>query len=79
MISKRGVLRELMNRRGVVGRGRDEDGHRERDLADKYLHQAVLAGDRWPRAAGLLRRVADHYKIDVAECDRIAEIRQSSI
>lgn len=73
-----GLLRELMSRRGVVGRGWDEDGHKERDLAAKYAQQAAVVADRWPRLAGLLRRIAENYTIDAAERDETVELRRST-
>jgi hypothetical protein len=73
-----GLLRELMGRRDVVvGRGWDEDGHKERDLAAKYSEQAAGVADRWPRLAGLLRRIAENYRIDAAERDETVELRRS--
>ncbi|MEU4607547.1 hypothetical protein AB0F43_31565 [Kribbella sp. NPDC023972] len=43
-----GVLRELMSRRGVVGRGWDEDGHKERRRP-----LSPTAGHAWPASCGV--------------------------
>jgi hypothetical protein len=75
---ERGLERELMIRRGVVGRGWEEGGQKEWTRAEQYITQATKVADCWPRLAALFRRLAQHYEIDASERDDVAELRRTT-
>ncbi len=66
----------IYNRRGVVTRSPDEGGEQERRLVEKYGGYADQLGDRWPRVAAVLRRIADRYVSEARQRDLEAELRE---
>lgn len=61
---ERGLLFEVLNRRGVTSRAPGEGGSQEASLATKYAAQATQVADRWPRSAAILRSLSDSYAGD---------------
>ena len=68
-----GLYLEILNRRGVTTRSPGEGGAQERELAERYRHQADQFADRWPRTAVILRRLAHHYEQEARREDSSAE------
>jgi len=66
---ERGIEVGLYNKRGVTSRALGEGGKQERELAEKYQHQADKIKHMWPRTAAMLKRIADSYKRDAARWD----------
>ena len=58
---ERGFEIGKFNSRGVVQKSLAEGGEQERQLAKQYKKYAEAVGDRWPRTAAMLRRLADTY------------------
>ena len=56
-----GLAIGISNLRGVHSRGLMDGDEAERELVLRYNEQAKIVGDRWPRTAQVLRRVADSY------------------
>ncbi len=66
----------LHNSRGATWRGLTEGGAQERALQAKYLTYAQQVSARWPRTAGMLRRLASSYLEEARMEDERAEITQ---
>ena len=66
---ERGIEVGLYNQRGLTSRALSEGGKQERELAEKYQHQADEVKYTWPRTAAMLRRIADSYKRDATRWD----------
>jgi hypothetical protein len=64
---------EVYNSRGVTSRGPHEGGGQERALAEKYDGYAEQVESKWPRAASILRGLADTYRSEAERMDRWAE------
>ncbi len=73
---ERGFEVGLYNSRGVVTKHPFEGGVQERQLADRYADFAAAVGDRWPRTAVMLRRIADGYRAEALREDQEAELRE---
>jgi hypothetical protein len=73
---ERGIEIGRYSSRGAVTRGPYEGGRQEREIAERYERYAQTVGDRWPRTAAMLRRIATTYLADAAEEDREAELNQ---
>jgi hypothetical protein len=73
---ERGIEIGLYNSRGVVQRSLTEGGSQERQLAEQYSGSANAVGDRWPRTAAMLRRIAEAYRADAKREDQEVELRQ---
>lgn len=73
---ERGVEVGIYNSRGVVSKHPTEGGVQERQLAERYAGFAVAIGDRWPRTAAMLRRLADGYRAQARREDEEAELRE---
>jgi hypothetical protein len=71
---ERGFELGVYNSRGVTSRHPTEGGAQERKLADRYAGFAVAMGDRWPRTAAMLRRIADGYRAQGLREDQEAEL-----
>jgi hypothetical protein len=67
---------QLFNRRGVTMRGMLDGGDQERALAAEYKEQAERFVDRWPRAAAMLRDLAETYEGQARQYDQDAERRR---
>jgi hypothetical protein len=66
-----GLYLGIVNGRGSTCRSPDDGGEQELGLAEKYESWAHALGTTAPRAAGLLRRVRDNYRVDATwEDDR---------
>lgn len=63
----------VINRRGLVSRNLEDGGAQEHGLAQKYAATATRVADGWPRTAGVLRKLANHYEFDARHEDRSAE------
>jgi len=63
------------NARGVTLRNPTAGGEQERQIMDRYLAQARSVQLRWPRAARMLRRIAQVYESEAHMNDRDAELR----
>jgi hypothetical protein len=74
---ERGLSTGLFNSRGIVSKGLYEGGEQEYQIADRYGGFADLLGDRWPRTAAMLRRIADSYREKARREDRKAEIQEN--
>jgi hypothetical protein len=64
---------EVYNSRGVTSRGPHEGGRQERALVKKYDGYAEQVETKWPRAASILRGLADTYRSEAERMDRWAE------
>lgn len=73
---ERGIEIGRYSSRGAVTRGPYEGGRQEREIAERYERYAQTVGDRWPRTAAMLRRIATTYLAEAAEEDREAELNQ---
>jgi hypothetical protein len=69
---------EVYNSRGVTSRGPHEGGGQERALAEKYEGYAEQVESKWPRAASILRGLADTYRNEADRVDRRAERDQDN-
>lgn len=69
---------EVYNSRGVTSRGPHEGGRQERALAEKYDGYAEQVESKWPRAASILRGLADTYRSEAKRMDRWAERDQDN-
>lgn len=56
-----GLAIGMADLRGVYSRGLMDGGIAERELSQRYVDQAQAIGDRWPRTARALRRLAASY------------------
>jgi hypothetical protein len=70
---ERAIGTELYNSRGVSTRSPFAGGGQERALAASYREQAASYVDRWPRAAAVLRALADSLERDARRLDDDAE------
>jgi hypothetical protein len=70
-----GLRVEIFNSRGVATRGSFEGGDQERALAATFATQAEKIADRWPRAAAILRNLAEEYERYARRIDEEAERR----
>jgi hypothetical protein len=66
----------LYNSRGCTRRSPYDGGEQERQLVERYNGYAASVGDRWPRTAALLRRIAEGYRADARREDLRAELRE---
>jgi hypothetical protein len=73
---ERGIEVGIWNSRGVVSKAIGEGGLQERQLAERYAGFASGVGDRWPRTAAMLRRLAEGYRADARREDQEAELRE---
>lgn len=71
-----GFIIGVHNNRGVTTRGPWEGGEQERALAKKYEEYVAALNEKWPRVAGILRRIADSYKRDSRREDQESDLRQ---
>ncbi|OUC14738.1 MAG: hypothetical protein B0A82_10425 [Alkalinema sp. CACIAM 70d] len=67
---------QILNNRGVTVRMPTDGGEQERALVERYQNDARQIGDRWPRTAASLRKMAESYQRDAIEQDQRAEITQ---
>ncbi len=65
----------LFNSRGVVSRSLDAGGEQERALAEKYKKMGDALKVKWPRAARMLRKMAENYESDAKREDIDTDIR----
>ncbi len=61
------------NQRGFTSRGLYDGGAQERELVAVYDKDAALIAARWPFTAGLLRQLAQRYKVDARREDTRAQ------
>lgn len=73
---ERGFEIAVYNSRGVVTKDPSAGGDQERALADHYKKRATAIAAKSPRAAAMLRRIADTYSRDAAREDTDADLRQ---
>lgn len=57
-----GFANQVINSRGITSRGLEDGGAQEERLAKKYLADAELFKDVWPRTAAVLRDIAALYE-----------------
>ncbi|OFV81033.1 MAG: hypothetical protein A2W26_08970 [Acidobacteria bacterium RBG_16_64_8] len=76
---ERGFQIGRFNSRGVVSKAMFEGGVKERSLAEEYRRSAKKITNRWPRAAAVLRRMADSYESDARREDAEAELREDDL
>lgn len=67
---------QTFNNRGVTTRAIAAGGGQERAIAERYSDYSKKAGDRHPRTAAMLRRMADSYLSDARKEDLSAELEQ---
>lgn len=70
-----GFLSGVYDSRGVVTKNMSEGGAQERNLVERFSRSATLIGNRWPKTAAALRKIADRYRREAAGQDVQAEIR----
>jgi hypothetical protein len=70
----RHIQNEIYNSRGVVSRGPDDGGKRERELADKYEKMSDALKNKWPRTSAILRGIADSYRYQAKREDIETEL-----
>lgn len=73
---EQGLITEVLNSRGMTTRSLTEGGEQERALEAEYQSYAAVVGDRWPRTAAILRRVANIYGHRARREDTEAELRE---
>jgi hypothetical protein len=73
---ERGFELGIYNSRGITSRGATEGGIQERQLQDRFSKLATAIGDRWPRAAAILRRVAASYGRESHAEDQEANLQE---
>jgi hypothetical protein len=73
---ERGIENGVYNARGVTVRGLTDGGQQERMLAASYRTYAEAVRNRWPRTAGLLRRIAAIYDDEAMREDIGAELTE---
>ncbi len=71
-----GIEIQTFNNRGVTTRAIAAGGGQERAIAERYSDYAKRVGDRHPRTAAMLRRMADSYLSDARRQDLNAELEQ---
>jgi hypothetical protein len=69
----------ILNSRGVVSRGLNEGGEKERARAAKYAGYAVKLGDRWPRTSTVLRRIVTIYEAEGRSEDDASDLRSEGL
>ena len=72
---EQGILLGVINRRGVTVRMPLDGGQLERELAERYRHDADELRFEWDRTAAVLDRIADSYEHDAKREDISAELR----
>lgn len=72
---ERGIMIEVLNSRGATWRSLTAGGAQEHALEEQYRGYAGAVGDRWPRTAAMLRRLADEYGRQARREDTSAELR----
>lgn len=73
---ERGIEIQIFNNRGVVTRAMAEGGGQERQIAQRYSDYSKKIGDRHPRTAAMLRRVAEDYYSHAQREDITAELEE---
>lgn len=73
---ERGIEVEVRNSRGVTSRSLTAGGTQERELVEQYLSYTQVSGNRWPRAAAMLRRIADTFTDEALRHDEDAALRE---
>lgn len=58
----RHIQTEIYNSRGVVSRGLNDGGNKERTMAEKYKKMSEALKAKWPRTAAMLRSIAEFYE-----------------
>lgn len=71
-----GIEIEVYYSREWTSRDPTEGGIQERELVQQYTGYAALLSDRWPRAAAMLRSIADTYRRDAGRHDVDAELAE---
>ena len=71
---ERGFEVGTFNGRGVVRKNPAEGGEQERQLTKRYEKHAEAVGDRWPRTAAMLRRIAETYRTEARREDDQSEL-----
>jgi hypothetical protein len=74
-----GLRMELYNSRGPTTRGVFDGGDQERNLAATYRERANAFADRWPRAASIMRDLANSYEREARRMDEEAERRRRGL
>jgi len=72
----RGFRIGTLNARGVVRKSIGEGGEQERRLAERYGRFADATSGGWPRISGILRRFAEHYRVEAGREDERATLRE---
>lgn len=70
---ERNLAMKLYNLRGVTGRGLQDGGKQERELAARYRASAAGFADSWSQTAAVLRQLADRYDTNAREEEIEAE------
>ena len=63
------IQNKIYNSRGVVSRGLNEGGTKERTLVEKYSKMSDALKTKWPRTATILRNLAETYKHEAKRVD----------
>jgi hypothetical protein len=70
---ERNLAIKMYNLRGVTGRGLQDGGKQERELAERYRASAAGFAGSWPQTAAVLRQLADRYDTNAREEEAEAE------
>jgi hypothetical protein len=65
----------IINRRGVTVRSPLDGGQQERELAERYRHDANELRFNWARTAAILDRIAESYEQYAKREDISVELR----
>lgn len=71
---EKGIITGISSRRGVINRSIFEGGAQERAIAERYLGNARIMSDNWPRTARLMKKIADVYELEARWEDGKAEL-----
>ena len=70
---EQGFVTATLNKRGVTSRGLEEGGAQEVGLGVTFQAAADRFRDQWPRAAAILRQLAESYSLDARRAEGTAE------
>jgi hypothetical protein len=75
-VIERNLSTQKLNNRGTTTRLATDGGAQEQVLVERYENWAIQIGDQWPKAAAMLREMADGYRRQAVQEDQYAEMTQ---
>jgi hypothetical protein len=69
-----GIIIGISGSRGVINRSFFEGGAQEKAIAERFINNAKILSDNWPRVARLMKKIADNYEFEARREDRRAEL-----